>query len=83
MTITKDPASIRPPLSAEERVLVEDQLERILASPLFSQSKRYAPFLRHVVGKTLEGQEGTFSKSERSESKSSGVARTTTAAMIR
>lgn len=44
-------------MSAEERVLVEDQLERMLASPLFTQSKRYAPFLRHVVEKTLDGQE--------------------------
>jgi hypothetical protein len=60
MTMTKDPVTIRPPLSAEERVQVEDQLERILASPLFSQSKRYAPFLRYVVEKTLEGQEDTL-----------------------
>jgi hypothetical protein len=44
-------------VSAEERLLVEDQLERMLASPLFTQSKRYAPFLRHVVEKTLDGQE--------------------------
>lgn len=48
------------PLSAEDRALVEDQLERILASPLFSQSKRYAPFLRYVVEKTLDGQEDTL-----------------------
>jgi hypothetical protein len=58
MTITtKDPVITRLPVSAEERVLVEDQLERMLASPLFTQSKRYAPFLRHVVEKTLDGQE--------------------------
>jgi hypothetical protein len=57
MTTTKDPMMPRAPLSAEERVLVVDQLERILASPLFTQSKRYAPFLRHVVEKTLDGQE--------------------------
>jgi hypothetical protein len=60
MTMTKDPATARVPLSAEERVRVEDQLERILASPLFSQSKRYAPFLRYVVEKTLEGREDTL-----------------------
>jgi hypothetical protein len=60
MTITKDQVTTRAPLSAGERVLVEDQLERILASPLFSQSKRYAPFLRYVVEKTLEGQEDTL-----------------------
>src|SRR3984885_7390711 len=60
MTITNDQVTTRAPLSAGERVLVEDQLERILASPLFSQSKRYAPFLRYVVEKTLEGQEDTL-----------------------
>jgi hypothetical protein len=57
MTTTKDPVITRLHVSAEERVLVEDQLERMLASPLFTQSKRYAPFLRHVVEKTLDGQE--------------------------
>jgi hypothetical protein len=57
MTTTKDPVITRVPISAEDRVLVEDQLERMLASPLFTQSKRYAPFLRHVVEKTLDGQE--------------------------
>lgn len=57
MTTTKDPVIARAPLRAEERVLVEDQLERMLASPLFTQSKRYAPFLRHVVDKTLNGRE--------------------------
>ncbi len=60
MTITHDPVTARAPLSAEERVLVIDQLERMLANPLFSQSKRYAPFLRHVVHKTLDGQEDSL-----------------------
>jgi hypothetical protein len=54
---TKDSLTSRLPLSAEERHQITDQLERMLASPLFSQSKRYAPFLRHVVQKTLGGQE--------------------------
>ncbi|HKN21894.1 MAG TPA: hypothetical protein VJX73_10780 [Terracidiphilus sp.] len=57
MTTIKDPVITRVPISAEERALVQDQLERMLASPLFTQSKRYAPFLRHVVEKTLDGQE--------------------------
>jgi hypothetical protein len=57
MTTTKDPVITRVPPSAEERALVVDQLERMLTSPLFTQSKRYAPFLRHVVEKTLDGQE--------------------------
>ncbi len=60
MTTTKDHATAQVPLSAEERALVINQLERMLASPLFSQSKRYAPFLRHVVHKTLEGQEDSL-----------------------
>jgi hypothetical protein len=60
MTMTKDPAATRGPLSAEERQLVLGQLERMLASPLFGQSKRYAPFLRHVVQKTLGGQEDSL-----------------------
>lgn len=57
---TKDPTTARMPLKAEERALVTDQLERMLASPLFTQSKRYAPFLRHVVEKTLDGQEDSL-----------------------
>src|SRR6202789_2283454 len=60
MNMTRDPVTAPVPLSAEERVLVIDQLERMLASPLFSQSKRYAPFLRHVVHKTLEGHEDSL-----------------------
>jgi len=40
--------------------MVIDQLERILISPLFKQSKRYSPFLRYVVEKTLSGEEDTL-----------------------
>lgn len=39
---------------------VSEQLERILASPLFKQSKRYSPFLRYVVEKTLAGEADTL-----------------------
>ena len=39
---------------------VSEQLERILASPLFRQSKRYSPFLRYVVEKTLAGEADTL-----------------------
>src|ERR1035437_9065918 len=60
MTMTKDPAATRVPLSAEERQLIVGQLKRMLASPLFGQSKRYAPFLRHVVQKPLGGQEASL-----------------------
>ena len=44
------------PSSAAEKGAVQQQLERLLASPLFHSSKRYAQFLRFVVGRTLEGQ---------------------------
>ncbi|PWU06295.1 MAG: hypothetical protein C5B51_12655 [Terriglobia bacterium] len=37
------------------RAAVLEQLERILASPLFKNSKRYPPFLRYVVEQTLNG----------------------------
>ncbi len=42
--------------SPSERKAVAEQLERILSSPLFKQSKRYSPFLRYVVEKTLAGE---------------------------
>jgi hypothetical protein len=44
------------PSSELEKEAVQQQLERLLASPLFHSSKRYAQFLRFVVGRTLEGQ---------------------------
>jgi hypothetical protein len=44
------------PSSELEKAAVQQQLERLLASPLFHSSKRYAQFLRFVVGRTLEGQ---------------------------
>jgi hypothetical protein len=43
------------PSSVEEKAMVQEQLERILANPLFSQSKRYPPMLRHIVECTLRG----------------------------
>lgn len=44
------------PSSEEEKGAVQQQLERLLASPPFHSSKRYAQFLRFVVARTLEGQ---------------------------
>ena len=44
------------PSGEAEKGAVQQQLERLLASPLFHSSKRYAQFLRFVVGRTLEGQ---------------------------
>jgi hypothetical protein len=60
MTTAKDSVTARLRLSEEERQLVIGQLARMLASPLFSQSKRYAPFLRHVVQKSLGGEEDSL-----------------------
>jgi hypothetical protein len=44
------------PSSEPEKGAVQQQLERLLISPLFHSSRRYAQFLRFVVGRTLEGQ---------------------------
>ena len=43
------------PETVERRELVQEQLERILASPVFRNSKRYAAVLRYIVGQTLDG----------------------------
>ncbi len=39
-----------------DRQAALDQLDRLLASPLFQNSKRSAPFLRYVVHETVEGR---------------------------
>jgi hypothetical protein len=44
------------PLSQSEKDAVRAQLERILADPLFLNSKRYPSFLHHVVVQTLGGR---------------------------
>lgn len=44
-------------LSEEEKSAVLQQLERLLANPYFSHSRRFPSFLRYVVEKTLAGQE--------------------------
>jgi hypothetical protein len=40
------------------RVVILAQLERILANPLFKNSKRYPTLLRYVVERTLDGHPG-------------------------
>ena len=42
--------------SAPDRAAVHEQLDRILAHPLFKNSRRYPGLLRHVVERTLEGR---------------------------
>jgi hypothetical protein len=44
-----------PETDAEKRAL-EEQMERLLAHPVFKSSKRSAALLRHVVQATLQGQ---------------------------
>jgi hypothetical protein len=44
------------PSSEFEKGAVLQQVEHLLASPLFHSSKRYPRFLRFVVGRSLEGQ---------------------------
>lgn len=40
----------------DEKAAVLEQLERILSSPSFRNSRRYPAFLRHIVERTLEGR---------------------------
>jgi len=42
------------PSTEQEREFVREQLGRMLASPLFKNSKRYPQLLRHVVERTPE-----------------------------
>ena len=50
-----DATEYQTPSGEVGRGAVEQQLERLLASPLFSSSKRYPSFLRFVVARVLAG----------------------------
>ena len=54
--ITEPVAESWTPTSDYEKGAVEQQLEHLLASPLFNSSKRYGQFLRFVVARVLDGQ---------------------------
>ena len=41
-----------------DHAAIQTQLERILANPLFRNSKRYPNLLRYVVERTLDGHPG-------------------------
>ena len=45
----------RVKLSPEAKNAINEQLDRLLASPYFSHSKRFPTFLRFVVEQTLAG----------------------------
>src|SRR5438552_143370 len=47
-----------PIYSTAERAAIREQLERMLANPLFKNSKRYPNLLRYIVERTLEGSPG-------------------------
>jgi hypothetical protein len=50
------PRSVQlPPRRGPESATVREQLERMLADPLFRHSRRYPTLLRYVVERTLEG----------------------------
>jgi hypothetical protein len=55
MQRSEAPALFPVPESDAYRAAVRQQLERILASPLFRNSKRYPGLLRYVVEQTIEG----------------------------
>jgi hypothetical protein len=44
------------PSGDEEKAAVQQQLDRLLATPLFYSSKRYPSFLKFVVSRSLAGQ---------------------------
>jgi hypothetical protein len=55
------PSPLRPPLAfflpatPEEYRAIHDHLERILASSVFRNSKRYSSVLKYIVERTIEG----------------------------
>jgi hypothetical protein len=53
---TQQPTKSWTPSNELERGAVQQQVERLLASPLFHASKRYPSFLRFVVARVLSGQ---------------------------
>jgi hypothetical protein len=46
----------RLPFTEEEKTAANEQLERLLANPFFSHSRRFPSFLRFIVTHTLSGQ---------------------------
>lgn len=54
---TEPQAHEHPTLNDAEKSAVRDQLNRLLANPFFSHSKRFPTFLRFVTEQTLAGEE--------------------------
>jgi len=56
-TIDEEPSHVSwMPENEEERDAVRQQLDRLLASPLFNQSRRYSGLLQYIVQQTLAGR---------------------------
>jgi len=53
-----DSPRARPARTDAERKAIQEQLERMLANPLFRNSRRYPNLLRYVVEHALHGQTG-------------------------
>ena len=49
----------KPPFTGEERAAILEQMERILQSPGFKQSKRYPAVLRYLMDRALSGSTET------------------------
>lgn len=58
MSVSVHPPEHWTPTSAEDRELVQKELDSILASYHFRGSKRYPAMLKYVVGAALEGHAG-------------------------
>ncbi len=54
MLVDSNPS--QSPFTEEEKAAATEQLERLLANPYFSHSRRFPSFLRFIVGHTLAGQ---------------------------
>ena len=55
-TATPSGSSVLRVETDEARLIIREQLERLLESHLFRNSKRYPNMLRHIVERTLAGQ---------------------------
>ena len=55
MTSSLESISTHETLTDEDKLAIETQLERMLANPFFSHSRRFPSFLRYVVNATVNG----------------------------
>ncbi len=56
MTVSSESAATSETLRDEEKFVILAQLERLLATPYFSHSRRFPAFLRYIVRATVDGQ---------------------------